>query len=89
MNLATGGKDSKLTCSESIRLTSPEFDMIYDYFVHTVKYLDFFGPQMALAYQLDANSQSQKSLDFQDPTPLPLALVMNAARIKRITHGAV
>ncbi len=31
--------------------------------------LDFFGPQMVLAYWLDAISQAQKSLDFQDPTP--------------------
>jgi hypothetical protein len=36
---------------------------------------DFFGPQMALAYWLDAISQG------------PLALVMDAARIKSITHG--
>ncbi len=27
-----------------------------------------FGPQMALAFQLDAITQGQKTLDFQDPT---------------------
>ncbi len=31
--------------------------------------LEFFGPQMALAYRLDAISQTQNNLDFQDPTP--------------------
>ncbi len=30
--------------------------------------MKFFGPEMALAYQLDANSQGQKTLDFQGPT---------------------
>ncbi len=51
--------------------------------------LEFFGPQMALAYRLDAISQGPKSLNFQGPTPLPLALVMDAAQIKSITHGGV
>jgi hypothetical protein len=41
---------------------------------------------MALAYRLDIISQGQKNLDFQDPTPLPLALVMDAARIKSLTR---
>ncbi len=41
----------------------------------------FFVPQMALAYWLDAISQV--------PTPLPLALLMDAARFKIITHAAV
>jgi hypothetical protein len=31
--------------------------------------LQFFGPQMALAYRLDAISQAQKTLNFQGPTP--------------------
>ncbi len=31
--------------------------------------------------------RAKKSLDFQDQTPLQLALVMDAARIKSITHG--
>ncbi len=56
---------------------------------HKFQYLDFFGPQIAFAYRLDAISQGPKSLDFQGPAPLPLALVMDAARIKSITHGAV
>jgi hypothetical protein len=33
--------------------------------------------------------RAQKSLDFQGPNPLPLALVMDAVRIKSITNGAV
>jgi hypothetical protein len=33
--------------------------------------------------------RAQKSLNFQGPIPLPLALVMDAARIKSITDGAV
>jgi hypothetical protein len=52
--------------------------------------LDFFGPQMALTYQLDAISQGPKKSRFPGPTqPLPLALVMDAARIKCITHVVV
>jgi len=50
---------------------------------------EFFGNQMALAYRLDAISQGPKSLNFQGPTPLPLAFVMDAARIKSIMHGGV
>jgi hypothetical protein len=50
---------------------------------------EFSGPQMALAYRLGAISQGPNTLDFQGPTPLPLAQVMDAARIKSITHGAV
>ncbi len=34
-----------------------------------VEIMKFFGPKMALAYQLNAISQGQKSLDFQGPTP--------------------
>jgi hypothetical protein len=48
-----------------------------------------FGPQMALAFQLDVISQCPKKPRFPGPNPLPLALVMDAARIKSITHGAV
>jgi hypothetical protein len=51
--------------------------------------LEFFGPQMALAYWLDAISQDPKNSRFPGPNPLPLALVMDAARIKSIMHGAV
>ncbi len=51
--------------------------------------LDFFGPQKALAYRLDAISQGPKKSRFPGPKSLPLALVMDAARIKSIMHGAV
>jgi hypothetical protein len=49
---------------------------------------EFFGPQMALAYRLDAISQGPKTSRFPGPNPLPLALVMDAARIKSITNRA-
>jgi hypothetical protein len=45
--------------------------------------------QMALAYQLIAISQGPKKSRFPGANPLPLALVMDAARIKSITHRAV
>jgi hypothetical protein len=45
--------------------------------------------KMALAYQLDVISQGPKKSRFPGPNPCPLALVMDAARIKSITHGAV
>ncbi len=48
-----------------------------------------FGPQMALAYQLDAISQGPKNSRFPGPNPLPFALAKDAARIKSIKHGAV
>ncbi len=48
-----------------------------------------FGPQMALAYRLEAISQGPKNSRFPGPNPLPLALVKDAARIKSIMHGAV
>jgi hypothetical protein len=51
--------------------------------------LEFFGPQMTLAYRLDAISQGSKKSRFPGPNPLPLALVMDAARIKSITHRDV
>jgi hypothetical protein len=38
--------------------------------------LEFFGPQMALAYRLDAISQGSK-LSISRPNPLPIALVMD------------
>ncbi len=43
--------------------------------------LDFFGPQMALAYQLGAISQGPKNSRSPGPNALPLALVMDAASI--------
>jgi hypothetical protein len=33
--------------------------------------------------------RAKKNLGFQGPNPLPLALAMDAARIKSITHGAI
>jgi hypothetical protein len=47
----------------------------------------FFGLKMALTYRLDAISQGPNNSRFSGPNPLPLALVMDAARIKSITHG--
>ncbi len=47
-----------------------------------------FGPQMALAYRLDAISQGPKNSRYKGPNPLPLALVMDAS-IQNIMHGAV
>ncbi len=91
MNLVTGNKDSKLTCSESIRLTSPEFDMIYCMTILFIEYFNmstFLGPKWhSLSAQCHFTGP-KKSL-FPGPNPLPLALVMDAARIKSITHGAV
>jgi hypothetical protein len=45
------------------------------------------GPQMALAYRLDAISQGPKKSRFPGPNPLPLTLVMDAALIKSITQA--
>jgi hypothetical protein len=42
---------------------------------------------MALAYRLNAISQGPKKSWFPGPNPLPLSLVMDAARIKSITQG--
>ncbi len=35
--------------------------------------LEFFGPQMALAYWLDAISQGPKTFEFQGPIPSHLS----------------
>jgi hypothetical protein len=51
--------------------------------------LEFFGLQMALVYRLDAVSKGLKNSQYPGPNPLPLAHIMEAARIKSITHGAV
>ncbi len=37
-----------------------------------IVYLDFFGPQMALAYCSMPIHRAQKSIDFQGPTPSQL-----------------
>ncbi len=49
---------------------------------------EFFGPQMALAYWLDAISQGPKTLEFQGPPPSTCPR-NGYARIKNIMHGAV
>jgi hypothetical protein len=49
--------------------------------------LEFFGPQMALAYQLDAISQAKK-LSISRAQPHPTCPRNGYARIKNITHGA-
>jgi len=48
--------------------------------------LEFFGPQMALAYRLDAISQGKKTLDFQGPTPshLPSKWMLAASKALRM-----
>ncbi len=51
--------------------------------------LDFFGPQVSHAYQLDAMSQGPKSLDFHGTIPLPLVLVMDAAVQGHINHRCI
>jgi hypothetical protein len=52
--------------------------------------LNFFGPQIAFAYWLDAISQGAEKSQFpEDPNPLPLSFLMDAARIKSITQGVV
>jgi hypothetical protein len=50
-------------------------------------YIDLFRTQIALPYRrLDAISRGPKKSQFSGPNPLPLALVMDAARIKSITR---
>jgi hypothetical protein len=47
----------------------------------------FFGPQMALAYWLDAISQGPKKSQFPGPNPLQLALVMDMHASKTLCTG--
>jgi hypothetical protein len=49
--------------------------------------LKFFGPQMALAFLLDAISQGPKNSHFSGPNPLPLALVMDLHASKTLRMG--
>jgi len=49
--------------------------------------LEFFGPQMALAYRLDAISQGPKNSRFPGPNPLPLALLMDMLASKTLCTG--
>ncbi len=48
---------------------------------------EFFGPQMALAYQLDAISQGPKNSRIPGPNPLPLALVIDMHASKTLCTG--
>ncbi len=49
--------------------------------------LEFFKPQMALAYWLDAISQGPKNSRFPGPNLLPLALVMDMHASKTLCTG--
>ena len=51
--------------------------------------VEYFGLQKTLAYGLYAISQGPKNSRFPGPNHLPLAVVMDAARIKSIMHGAI
>jgi hypothetical protein len=53
--------------------------------------LEFFGPQMALAYRVDAISQGPKNSRIPRPNPLPpFALIMDMhTHPKSIMHRAV
>jgi hypothetical protein len=47
----------------------------------------FFGPQMAVAYRLDAISQGPKNSRIPGPNPLPLPLVMDMHASKTLCTG--
>jgi hypothetical protein len=47
----------------------------------------FLGPKMALAYRLNAISQSPKNSRFPGPNPLPLALIMDMHAFKTLCTG--
>ncbi len=49
--------------------------------------LEFFGPQMALAYWLNAISQGPINSRIPGPTPSPLALVMDMHAFKTLWTG--
>ncbi len=49
--------------------------------------LDYFGPQRALAYRLDAISQGRKNSWFPVPNPLPSALIMHLHASKTLRTG--
>jgi hypothetical protein len=53
----------------------------------TIKFREFFGPQMALAYWLDAISQGPKNSRIPGPNPLPLPLVMDMHASKTLCTG--
>ncbi len=52
-------------------------------------YLEIFGPQMVLAYRLDANSQGPKNSSFPGPKPTPTCTLNGSENIKNIMHVAV
>jgi hypothetical protein len=49
--------------------------------------LEIFGPQMALAYRLDALSQGPKNSQIPGPNPLPLPLIMDMHTSKTLCTG--
>ncbi len=49
--------------------------------------LEFFGPQMALAYRIDAFSQGPKNSRIPEPNPLPLPLIMDMQASKTLCMG--
>jgi hypothetical protein len=51
--------------------------------------LEFFGPQIALANQVDAISQGPKNSRIPGPYPLPLALVMDMHASKHYARGCI
>jgi hypothetical protein len=53
-----------------------------------LEFLDFFGPQMALAYRLEAISQGPKNSNSRAQPP-PTSPRNEYARIQNIMHGAV
>ncbi len=51
--------------------------------------LEFFRPQMALAYQLDAISQGPKNSQIPGPNPLPLTLIIEMHASKTLCTGCI
>ncbi len=49
--------------------------------------LEFSGPQMALAYRLDAISQAPKNSRIPGPNPLTLPLIMDMHASKTLCTG--
>jgi hypothetical protein len=47
----------------------------------------FFGPQMALAYRLDAISKGPKNSRIPGPNPIPLVLAMDMHASKTLSTG--
>ncbi len=52
-------------------------------------FMEFFGPQMALAYRLDAISQGPKYSQIPEPKPPHTSPRNGYAHIQNIMHGAV